>query len=277
MQDQDSFSDRDSARAETSQSSVEPNICDVELYTDPTYHTETRNEAEPIAERCLDGVTGNNLATPSSTSEKCQTPPIKVSSGWSPSDKSQYRTLSTRGHLSWSRLAQEYEEIFHKGRSPSSLSGQARSLGLSVGRQPRRKPGRPKRRDPLVLKVRFSSDSTKRTTPIAPVQHPTVSPLQDEVSRERHDDGCIMQDIPRSLEGNPSSPYVGPNLPSMAQFGTNEDYAKVRQTDHEQPGSFGLILNQRSQGERLDGHRHTQDARQWMWRQGIRMEEILRQ
>jgi hypothetical protein len=33
----------------------------------------------------------------------------------------------------------------------------------------------------------------------------------------------------------------------MAEFSTNEDYAKVRQTDHDQLGSFGLILT--------DGHK----------------------
>ncbi|KAI1828729.1 hypothetical protein CBS147337_10465 [Penicillium roqueforti] len=161
------------------------------------------------------------------------------------------RFLEYQGHLSWSRIAQEYEEIFHRGRSPSSISGQARCLGLSVGRKPRKKPAQPAqpaKRDPLVLKVRFPSDNkpslTEQTKSAERVQQPTGNSLGEE------DPGKISEHTPQlpdtassPMNVHVASPSVGPNVPSMMQFITTKDYANVRQSNHVSPGSFGLILN----------------------------------
>ena len=106
-------------------------MCDVDANTDSAVHTETRIDAEPNPDHCRDGETGSTLAALSTSGEESHIPPLKMTSAWSPLEKRQLRAfLSTRGHLSWSRIAQEYEEIFHRGRSPSSISGQARCLGL---------------------------------------------------------------------------------------------------------------------------------------------------
>lgn len=227
-------------------------MCDVEANTDSAVHTETRIDAEPSPDHCRDGETGSTLAALSTSGEESHIPPLKMTSAWSPLEKRQLRAfLSTRGHLSWSRIAQEYEEIFHRGRSPSSISGQARCLGLSVGRKPRKKPAQqaqPAKRDPLVLKVRFPSDNkpslTEQTKSAERVQQPTGNSLGEE------DPGKISEHTPQlpDMASSPmnvhvASPSVGPNVPSMMQFITTKDYANVRQSNHVSPGSFGLILN----------------------------------
>jgi hypothetical protein len=169
--------------------------------------------------------------------ENSKTSPAKVVSGWTPSEKRQLRTfLRTRGHLSWSRIAREYEETFHKGRSASSISGQARYLGLSVGRPPRNKSARQTRRDPLVLKVHFPSQSTERTRSTESAEYPTGALLCDGIPREscQHDN---------ELQGHPASPCPSPSLSSNVQFSTDEDSATVRQGNHDLRGPFDLILN----------------------------------
>lgn len=225
---------------------------DVDANTDSAVHTETRIDAEPSPDHCRDGETGSTLAALSTSGEESHIPPLKMTSAWSPLEKRQLRAfLSTRGHLSWSRIAQEYEEIFHRGRSPSSISGQARCLGLSVGRKPRKKPAQqaqPAKRDPLVLKVRFPSDNkpslTEQTKSAERVQQPTGNSLGEE------DPGKISEHTPQlpDMASSPmnvhvASPSVGPNVPSMMQSITTKDYANVRQSNHVSPGSFGLILN----------------------------------
>jgi hypothetical protein len=138
-QEQTHSADRDFTRSESSESPVEIHMCDVDANTDSAVHTETRIDAEPNPDHCRDGETGSTLAALSTSGEESHIPPLKMTSAWSPLEKRQLRAfLSTRGHLSWSRIAQEYEEIFHRGRSPSFISGQARCLGLSVGRKPRK-------------------------------------------------------------------------------------------------------------------------------------------
>lgn len=65
--------------------------------------------------------------------------PTRVISPWCSSEKRQLRTfLSTRHHLTWSEIAQEYEQMFHKGRSLSSIANQARKLGLLIPRKSKR-------------------------------------------------------------------------------------------------------------------------------------------
>jgi hypothetical protein len=123
-------------------------MCDLDINTDGAVYNESGLEIGLSPDSCLDITPGENS----------KTLPAKVVSGWTPSEKRQLRTfLRTRGHLSWSRIALEYEEAFYKGRSALSIAGQARYLGLSVGRPPRNKPVRQTRRDPLVLKVRLPS------------------------------------------------------------------------------------------------------------------------
>jgi hypothetical protein len=243
MQEQDPRYERDSARPESLESSMEVNMGDVDTNTDFPIHTKTTTEAEPSLKPSMDGETSNSIPRLSTPRENSHTPPVRVVSGWSPSEKRQLRTfLKTRGHLSWSRIAQEYEEISHKGRSPSSIRGQARCLGLSVGRQPRKKPGRPKRRDPLVLRVRFPSVSTEQTTPTESAQTGTL--VGEEISLETCEHGYQLQDATRSpKEGPPVSSYVRPGLPPTVQFSPNENSPKVRQANQQSPGSFGLILN----------------------------------
>ncbi|KAJ5891350.1 uncharacterized protein N7473_007578 [Penicillium subrubescens] len=243
MQEQDPHCERDSPRLQSSEPPMETNMGDVDTNTDLAIHTETRTAAEPSLEPSLDGETSNSIPRLSISGENSHTPPVRVVSGWSPSEKRQLRTfLKTRGHLSWSRIAQEYEEIFHKGRSISSIRGQARCLGLSVGRQSRKKPGRPKRRDPLVLRVRFPSDSTEQTT--STESAPTRARVGEDISLETSEHGYQMQEATRSPEeGLPVSSYVGPSLPPMGQFSPNENSAEFRQPNHQPPGSFGLILN----------------------------------
>lgn len=211
-------------------------MCDLDTNTDGAAHDEPELETESRPESYPD-VEGDTLMTLITPGENSKTPPAKVVSGWTPSEKRQLRTfLRTRGHLSWSRIAQEYEETFHKGRSASSISGQARYLGLSVGRPPRNKPVRQTRRDPLVLKVRFPSQSSERTGTTESVEYPTGALLDDEISREscQHDD---------ELHGQPTSPCPSPGLPFDVQFSTDEDSATVRQGNHDLPGPFDLILN----------------------------------
>ncbi|OQE69423.1 hypothetical protein PENNAL_c0134G03825 [Penicillium nalgiovense] len=252
LQEQTHSADRDFTRSESSESPVEIHMCDVEANTDSAVHTETRIDAEPSPDHCRDGETGSTLVALSTSGEESHIPPLKMTSAWSPLEKRQLRAfLSTRGHLSWSRIAQEYEEIFHRGRSPSSISGQARCLGLSVGRKPRKKPAQqaqPAKRDPLVLKVRFPSDNkpspTEQTKSAERVQQPTGNSLGEE------DPGKISEHTPQlpDMASSPmnvhvASPSVGPNVPSMMQFITTKDYANVRQSNHVSPGSFGLILN----------------------------------
>jgi hypothetical protein len=242
-------------------------MCDVDATTDPAIHTETTIEAEPGPDHVQDGETSGTLAALTTPGEDNHIPASKVISEWSPAEKRQLRSfLSTRGHLSWSRIAQEYEEMYHMGRSPSSIAGQARCLGLSVGRKPRKKRARPAKRDPLVLKVRFPSNNkpslAEPATPNDRVQQPagislggeapqeivqqthqlpdmTSSPIDVSLEHARQ-----LQDMTSSpMDVSLVSPFIGPNVPSMVQFSTTKNFASVRQSNYESPGSFGLILN----------------------------------
>jgi hypothetical protein len=76
------------------------------------------------------------------------------------------------------------------------------------------------------------------------VEHPTGVHVGDVYSQEDRQPGDEMQDMTSSvMESHPASPCVGPNLPSNVQFSTNEDYATIREANHDLPGSFDLILN----------------------------------
>jgi hypothetical protein len=117
-------------------------------------------------------------------------------------------------------------------------------MGLSVGRQPRRKPGRPKRRDPLVLKVSFPSHSTEQRWSSASVEHSTRAGLDEEISQEGCQEGDELQGMTTSaMKGHLASPSASPSLHSDVRLSTDEDYATVRQANHDLPGFFDLILN----------------------------------
>jgi hypothetical protein len=76
------------------------------------------------------------------------------------------------------------------------------------------------------------------------VEHPTGVHVGDVYSREDRQPGDEMQDMTSSaMESHPASPCVSRNIPSNVLNCTNEDYATVREANHDLPGSFDLILN----------------------------------
>lgn len=188
-------------------------------------------------------------ATPETTTESASKGPLKLISAWSPLEKRRLRDfLSTRGHLSWSRIALEYEAKFHKGRSASSIAGQARSLGLSVGHKSSKKRTRTVRRDPLVLKVRVPHvdklSSCEEATSARPAQTPTTPYLEEPNPSPNSSPSHELQDCSSPpADSHTIRPRVSPDsffpLPPSAR----NDHMILRHTDHDLPRSFDLILN----------------------------------
>ncbi|KAJ5253149.1 hypothetical protein N7489_003559 [Penicillium chrysogenum] len=120
--------DRDFTRSESSESPAEIYIYNIDAKTDSVVYTKTRIDVELSPDHYRDRETGSTLMALSISGEESYIPPLKITLAWSPLEKRQLRAfLSTRGHLSWSRIA---------GRSPSSISGPARCLSLSIRPSP---------------------------------------------------------------------------------------------------------------------------------------------
>ncbi|KAJ5559425.1 hypothetical protein N7513_001824 [Penicillium frequentans] len=185
LQEPRQAADGDSARSESPTPPVEIQMCDIDEVSNPAL------DFEMTIDKDMDDDFRDRQASITPTSQETLTEntfkaPLKLISAWSPSEKRQLRDfLSTRGHLSWSRIALEYEAEYHKGRSASSIAGQARCLGLSVGRKPSKKPTSTVRRDPLVLKVRVPQidkfSSFEEATSAGPAHIPTT-PCSEEAN-----------------------------------------------------------------------------------------------
>lgn len=101
----------------------------------------------------------------------------RATSSWSLSEKRQLRDfLATRQHLSWSRIAREYEERYHKGRSSSSIAGQAHSMGISPRNKNRKTRGKLGRREHLVLKVPSLPSPTKNASSMESLPDDSLRP-----------------------------------------------------------------------------------------------------
>ena len=248
LQEQSHNTDRPSTGSESSEPAVEIQMCDdgdisnlefdFETIIDKDVGDHCRNREASITPTSLDISTENNLKAP-----------LKLVSPWSPLEKRQLRSfLSTRGHLSWSRIALEYEAEYHRGRSPSSIAGQARCLGLSVGRKSNKKPTRTARRDPLVLKVRVPPidklSSSEEVTSAGPVQTSTGTCVREESPIASSARSHYLQDCPSSpVEFHTTSARASSNSPFILQPSAKKDHTILRQSDPELPASFGFILN----------------------------------
>lgn len=101
----------------------------------------------------------------------------RATSSWSPSEKRQLRDfLATRHYLSWSRIAREYEERYHKERSSSSIAGQAHSMGISPRNKNRKSRGKLGRREHLVLKVPSVPSATKNASSMESLPDDSLRP-----------------------------------------------------------------------------------------------------
>ena len=106
----------------------------------------------------------------------------RASSWWSQSEKRQLRDfLATRQHLSWSRIAHEYEERYHKGRSSSSIAGQAHSMGISPGNKRRKPRGKLGRREHLVLRVPSLPSQTRDSSDLGSLPDGSLHPTSGGV------------------------------------------------------------------------------------------------
>lgn len=187
--------------------------------------------------------------SPETFTESASKAPLKLITAWNPLERRQLRDfLSTRGHLSWSRIALEYEAEFLRGRSASSIAGQARCLGLSVGRKSSKKLTRTVRRDPLVLKVRVPHinklSSCEEATSTRPAQTPTTPYLKEPNPSPNSSPSHDLQDCSsppaesHMIRLRVSSDSFFPLPPSA-----KNDHMISRHSDHDLTRSFDLILN----------------------------------
>ncbi|KAJ5547486.1 hypothetical protein N7513_003560 [Penicillium frequentans] len=244
LQEQPHNANRECIGSVTPEASFDIQMWDAGEEADPVVHNETMINDENSNDHCPDGRNSTSLAAQNTPSANNLQASVKSMSPWSHSEKRQLRSfLSTRGHLSWSRIALEYEEEFHKGRSPSSISGQARCLGLSVGRKSNKKPAR---RDPLVLKVRVPptgrSSSSEEITSAGPDLTETC--VGDETPIASSARSHSLQDRPNSaMECHTTSPCGSSNPPFILQSNAKKNHTDLRHSDPETPKSFASILN----------------------------------
>ncbi|KAJ5555981.1 hypothetical protein N7513_003623 [Penicillium frequentans] len=242
---------QESERSTQAMGSVTPEASfDIQMWdageeADPVIHNETMID-ENSNGHCPDGRNSTSLAAQNTPRANNLEASVKSMSPWSHSEKRQLRSfLSTRGHLSWSRIALEYEEEFHKGRSPSSIAGQARCLGLSVGRKSNKKPAR---RDPLVLRVRVPpigrSSSSEEITSAGPDQTLTETRVGDETPIASSARSHSLQDRPNSaMECHTTSPRNSSNSAFILQSNAKKNHTDLRLSDPGTPRSFASILN----------------------------------
>lgn len=248
LQEPRQAADGDSARSESPTPPVEIQMCDIDEVSNPAL------DFEMTIDKDMDDDFRDRQASITPTSQETLTEntfkaPLKLISAWSPSEKRQLRDfLSTRGHLSWSRIALEYEAEYHKGRSASSIAGQARCLGLSVGRKPSKKPTSTVRRDPLVLKVRVPQidkfSSFEEATSAGPAHIPTT-PCSEEANPfpnsppSHHLQDCSSPPV----EFHTIRPRVSSDSFFLLPPSAKNNHINLRHSDHELPRSFDLILN----------------------------------
>ncbi|KAJ5152447.1 hypothetical protein N7492_009727 [Penicillium capsulatum] len=170
--------------------------------------------------------------------------PKQAPSWWSPTEKRQLRDfLATRQHLSWSRIAQEYEERYHKGRSPASIAGQAYHMRISPRNKSRKTRGKLGRGEHLVLKIPSlpgeKAPSGLQGLSDGPLRSPSGSALDEPTRRENSaQQPQVQEEADVSLEYDLSSrdAFQGHSFANVVE--------KVQNGISDAPGAlFNRILN----------------------------------
>lgn len=207
----------------------------------PTAQTHSGVDAEQSSAQWRVEVRGDGVAG-SSVSDDNNFQSETGPSAWTPSERVQLRAfLSTREHLSWSRIAQEYEELYHMGRSSSSIAKQARRMGLHVGRKSRKRRVRSAQREPLVLNVRFPPNESKISSGD---RRASADPCQS--LSEMSPTCTIAGDSAHSLHSHGIAQTSIKNVPTIhgvSRDVTNEAQPRIQCPDNDPAGRFNWILN----------------------------------
>ncbi|KAJ5292071.1 hypothetical protein N7478_001322 [Penicillium angulare] len=168
--------------------------------------------------------------------------PRRISS-WTASERGQLRAfLASRKHMSWSRIAQEYEQEYHKGRSASSISGQARTMGVHMGCKSKKQRSKTARTGLLVLKVDFGKDQpdTNNRPADTTVANPTL--LEYGMSKENTQRTCEYQP-PQTEMASVEETFPVSADPELNICSDLQSIASQIQSPESPPGPFRLILN----------------------------------